>query len=118
ASTYQASGDSEQALTLYRQAAEGMEKLNFQHRYARRMIESLIECLDRAKQYSEGEAWCRKLLALAKEPGRADALAESAALAALGQNLLKQEKWIDAEPHLRACVALREKSQPDDWRTF
>src|SRR5205814_2615722 len=55
---------------------------------------------------------------LAKEPGRADALAESAALAALGQNLLKQEKWIDAEPHLRACVALREKSQPDDWRTF
>ena len=36
----------------------------------------------------------------------------------LGLNLLKQKKWVDAEPILRECLAIREKKQPDDWTTF
>ena len=39
-------------------------------------------------------------------------------LAALGLNLLKQQKYADAEPLLRECLKIREQKEPDDWRTF
>ena len=29
-----------------------------------------------------------------------------------------QQKWADAEPVLRECLAIREKFQPDEWSTF
>ena len=39
-------------------------------------------------------------------------------LAAIGLGLLQQKKWTEAEPLLRECLAIREKSQPDGWSTF
>ena len=39
-------------------------------------------------------------------------------LAALGRNLLRQEKWADAEPVLRECLAYGQKHEPDHWATF
>ena len=33
-------------------------------------------------------------------------------------NLLQQQKWADAEPVLRECLAIREQKQPDAWTTF
>ena len=37
-------------------------------------------------------------------------------LAALGDNLLEQAKWSEAEPVLRECLAIREKSSPTTGR--
>jgi tetratricopeptide (TPR) repeat protein len=42
----------------------------------------------------------------------------ASALAALGVNLLQQKMYGDAEPLLRECLAIREKKEPGDWRTF
>ncbi|MFI5459670.1 MAG: tetratricopeptide repeat protein [Isosphaerales bacterium] len=39
-------------------------------------------------------------------------------LTQIGLSLLQQKKWIEAEPHLRESLAIREKKEPDDWRTF
>jgi hypothetical protein len=39
-------------------------------------------------------------------------------MAALGWVLLQQQKWADAEPVLRDCLAISEKKTPDSWRTF
>ncbi len=39
-------------------------------------------------------------------------------LAYLGFNLLKQMRWSDAEPLLRECLAIREKTIPGDWRVY
>ena len=36
----------------------------------------------------------------------------------LGQRLLKQEKFPEAESLLRDCLTIRELKQPDDWKTF
>jgi tetratricopeptide (TPR) repeat protein len=36
----------------------------------------------------------------------------------LGLNLLTSEKWAEAEPLLRECLAIRQKTQPHDWSTF
>jgi eukaryotic-like serine/threonine-protein kinase len=38
--------------------------------------------------------------------------------ARIGKLLLLQKKWTEAEPLLRECLAIREKSQPDLWSTF
>jgi serine/threonine protein kinase/tetratricopeptide (TPR) repeat protein len=39
-------------------------------------------------------------------------------LAQLGLTLVQQKKPAEAEPLLRECLAIRAKTQPDDWRTF
>ena len=53
-----------------------------------------------------------------KERDGADSLPYASELAALGLNLLQQKKWTDADAVLRECLAIREKTQPDDWSTF
>ena len=42
----------------------------------------------------------------------------SGLLATWGLSLIQQHKWAQAEPVLRECLALREKSESDDWNTF
>jgi hypothetical protein len=39
-------------------------------------------------------------------------------LASLGRNLLKQGKASGAEPLLRECLAIREKTMPKDYRRY
>jgi tetratricopeptide (TPR) repeat protein len=39
-------------------------------------------------------------------------------LAQISLGLLEHQKWVEAEPLLRECLAIREKQEPDDWRTF
>src|SRR5262249_46375921 len=40
------------------------------------------------------------------------------ALAQLASNLLRQNKYADAEKILRDCLVLREQKEPDAWTTF
>ncbi len=60
----------------------------------------------------------RERLRLEKQKSGGDSPAYAGALAPLGLNLLHQKKWTDAEPLLRECLAIREKTQPDVWSTF
>jgi WD40 repeat protein len=39
-------------------------------------------------------------------------------LAQIGLGLSEEKKWGEAEPLLRECLAIREKTQPDVWSTF
>jgi eukaryotic-like serine/threonine-protein kinase len=39
-------------------------------------------------------------------------------LAQISMGLLQQKKWVEAEPLIRECLAIRAKKEPDDWRTF
>jgi len=48
----------------------------------------------------------------AASPQLAGALAQS------GMLLLELERWAEAEPLLRECLAIREKAAPDAWMTF
>ena len=70
------------------------------------------------KQFAEAEAWRRKWLAVVKERAGADSLPYAGELGALGANLLRQEKWTDAESVLREALAVREKKEPDAWATY
>jgi tetratricopeptide (TPR) repeat protein len=105
-------------LPLVEEAATGIEKRRFQHEYAGRIIPNTIRAYEEAKQFDRAEAWRRKWLAHVKQQAGADSPAYAGELAALGQNLLAQQKWSDAEATLRECLAIREKTQPDAWTTF
>src|SRR5262249_34857800 len=70
-------------------------------------------CLE-AGEFTKAEGILVELLAhcrrLPYSPGLATALAD------LGLCLLRQEKFAEAEPHLRENLAAREGTQPNDWR--
>ena len=115
---YRAAGKLDLALPLFQEAAAGMEKRRFQHEHAGTTVANLIACHERLQQFEQPEAWRRKWLAVVKERSGADSLPYADVLAPLGLNLLQQKKWADAEPVLRECLAIREKTQPDAWTTF
>jgi len=39
-------------------------------------------------------------------------------MAVRGLSLVRRGQWSEAEPSLRECLAIREKTQPDTWSTF
>ncbi len=115
---YQDAEKLEQALPLFQEAVAGMEKRRFQHEHSGRIVNNLIGCYERLKQFDQAEPWRRKSLAVLKDRAGADSVPFAGELAALGLNLLQQKKWTDAEAVLRECLAIREKKQPDAWSTF
>jgi len=115
---YQTTGKLELSLQLLQEAAECIEKRNFQYKNSFQLIASLCLCHERLKQYDKAEAWRRKLLPVVKDRFGADSLQYATELAALGLNLLQLEKWGEAEPLLRECLVIREEKQPNGWTTF
>jgi len=81
-------------------------------------LKLLADLLKRQEKMSEAEAlygeWLQSLHA--RLPSDDPALA--AALATCTSELLVQEKFAEAEPLARECLAIREKQLPDDWLTF
>jgi hypothetical protein len=118
AMAYQAAAKLPQAIPLFEQAATGIAKRRFQHQYTGRIIGNTSAAYEQAGQFDKAEGWRRQWLAVVKQQAGADSPAYASELAALGSNLLQQTKWADAEAILRACLAIREKKEPDDWRTF
>jgi tetratricopeptide (TPR) repeat protein len=71
-----------------------------------------------AGQFDRSEPLLRDQLERArKQFGPADSRTAQV-LAQLGTTLLKQSKWAEAEPFLRACLETRQRLQPDAWNTF
>ena len=71
-----------------------------------------------AGRCSEAEAMVRDVLPRRRKAEKPDSPLLAVDLAALGFSLLAQSKWQEAEPILRECSAIREKAQPNAWRTF
>jgi tetratricopeptide (TPR) repeat protein len=83
----------------------------------------LLDICELAGEHAKIIAWCRKELAAIElapipKPGPANPWGKADLLARLGRAYLAQQKWSEAEPHLRECVAFWEKNRPNDWMTF
>jgi hypothetical protein len=106
------------ALPLFQEAAAGIEKRRFQHEYAPRIVNNLIDCHERLRQFDRAETWRRKWLGVVKERSGAGSLPYADELRQLSTNLLAQKRLTDAEVVIREGLAIREQQQPDDWMTF
>jgi tetratricopeptide (TPR) repeat protein len=71
-----------------------------------------------AGRFAKAEPFYRSFVEQAtKQFGAADVRA-SRPLDQLGLNLLKQQKYVEAEKVLHACLKIRAANQPDAWTTF
>jgi tetratricopeptide (TPR) repeat protein len=118
AGAYQAAGRLDEALPLFEQAATGMAKRGFRHKYAAHIVQNTINAYEVARQFNKAEAWRRTWAAHVKEVAGGDSLPYAGELAGLGLNLLQQHKYSEAEAVLRECLSIRKTQQPEDWTTF
>src|SRR5262249_42954385 len=78
----------------------------------------LADSYDRADRLDKAESLYRELLEQASQQyGRNDPRAATL-MAKLGTNLIRQQKYAEAQRILAACLAIRNKIAPDDWTTF
>lgn len=115
---YMSASDFDRAIPLLEDSASGVERHQFQLDSARGIIFNTINGYEQVGQIEKAEQWQRKWLAVVMERSGNRSPAYADELAALGRLLLRQAKWAEAEPKLRECLAIREKTQPDAWTTF
>jgi serine/threonine protein kinase/lipopolysaccharide biosynthesis regulator YciM len=118
ASSYMVAHEYEKGLPYLEQAAGVIERSGFQHQYTGRVTNNLSNCYEQLNRPADGERWLRQWLAVAKERDDPQSLVYSDAPAALGRNLLHQQRWADAEPYLQESLAIRQRNNPDSWVTF
>jgi len=88
------------------------------HSSASQLAWVLGQHYEQEQQFARAGALYREALEHVRQQyGAGDARA-AVLLATLCRNLLQQQKYSEAEPVARECLALREKSQPDAWTTF
>jgi serine/threonine protein kinase len=114
---YRDAGRPEKAIPLLEEATAGFEKRGFRYEDAERSLVNLVRLYERLKQFERAEAWRRKWLTVIKQRSGAESANYARELAGLGQNLLEQQRWTEAEQILRECLAIRQKKEPDDWAT-
>jgi serine/threonine protein kinase len=76
------------------------------------------ETYARAGRHAKAEPLLRELAEAVRQQAGAGSRAYAVRLGMLGENLLVQQKYADAEPLLRQVLAWAERKVPDDWRTF
>ena len=78
----------------------------------------LLDAYARAGMSAEAAKLIAELLANTRQQLPQDSPQLAGQLAMFGQKLLKGNAFGEAEPLLRECLAIREKTEPDAWTTF
>jgi WD40 repeat protein/tetratricopeptide (TPR) repeat protein len=116
---YYSTGQLDRALPLWEETVPLRKaKLGADHPQALGTTNNLANAYRDAGKYDRELPLRQELAELWKGKAGADSLQYAGALAALGLNLLRQEKWAEAESVLRQVLAIRETKAPDDWSTF
>jgi tetratricopeptide (TPR) repeat protein len=115
---YLAAGEPEKALALYRQAAAGLEKLDFAHGAANLIIWHLCDSLEHRQQFDQADAWREKWLAAAKKREGPESAGYAEQLANQGEYTIRNQRYAIAETLLRECMAILQKKQPGTFKTY
>jgi eukaryotic-like serine/threonine-protein kinase len=78
----------------------------------------LLDGYEKAGKTAEAARLVTELLADARKQLPKDSPQLAGELARFGLSLLQAHAFADAEPLLHECLAIREKTMPDDWSTF
>jgi tetratricopeptide (TPR) repeat protein len=111
---YDAAGRAAEAIPLLEQAFHASGKS-----LKRRPVGALLLAMyGRAGRAAEAARLVPEVLADARKTFPKDSSQLAGTLAQSGDTLLQVHAYADAEPLLRECLALREKTEPDAWTTF
>jgi serine/threonine protein kinase/tetratricopeptide (TPR) repeat protein len=115
---YDVAGQLDKALPLYEEALRlRRAKLGPEHPQTLNSLNNLALSYLDAGDNARAEPLFLQLLDLQRKKFGPEHPAVAATLASVGLNLLRQKKFGDAEVHLRPCLAIRIKAQPDVWTT-
>jgi tetratricopeptide (TPR) repeat protein len=103
---------------LGRAEKEARQKLSIAHPDTQKYVHNLAECHEQMGQLTQAECLRRELADLSEQRDGNRSLQYASRLSFLGLNLLRQQKFADAEPPLRACLDILENKQPEEWNTF
>ncbi|MHB1423544.1 MAG: tetratricopeptide repeat protein [Gemmataceae bacterium] len=119
AQTYRDMGRPNDALPLAESAALAYRtRFGMDHPYTRRFLNELANLYESVKQPDKAESIWRELADALRKNVEKDPRIYGAALMYVGRNLLKQQKFADAEALLRESLAIRQDKEPDLWMTF
>lgn len=107
--TYRAMDKLDKAVQLFQEAATIIERRGFRDEFADGIISNLTATLEMRKQYADAEVWRRKWVAVIKKKAGAESLRYAGEMGMLGSNLLKQQKWSDAEEMLGEAYSILDK---------
>jgi tetratricopeptide (TPR) repeat protein len=120
AAAYLADGKLQQALLLFEQAASGIGKQGYPYKHAEQIIPRTIAAYEAARQFDKAVAWRRQWLQVVKQHAGAESLNYAGEMASLGMDLIRQNKYSDAETILRDSLELHEtllkRQQAAPWR--
>ena len=83
-----------------------------------RLLHHQATFLEETREFAQAEALSRELLAADLRKEAADSAIVAEAQTTLGEILLDQQKFAEAEPLLRESLITREKKSPEPWITF
>jgi serine/threonine protein kinase len=86
--------------------------------FSRGIGDGLLDAYIRVEKTKEASSLVKENIAAARETLAKNSLPLAAALGRNGFALLRLKAWLDAEPILRECLAIREAKEPDAWTTF
>jgi eukaryotic-like serine/threonine-protein kinase len=116
---YRDNGRLADALPLFQEAlVQFRANLGTDHSETLDIMSNLADCYDSLLQPAQAESLWRELASIWKKKAGPDSIKYASYLAGLGNNLLVQLNWTDAEAALRECLTIRETKQPDEWFTF
>jgi eukaryotic-like serine/threonine-protein kinase len=111
---YRDAGRLTEALPLLEEAYQSSHRQPLLHFVGPALLEAYV----RARKRDEAAKLAAELLADNRRDLPKDSPQLAGALAFFGLSLLTCEAFAEAEPLLRECLAIREKKEPEDWRTF
>lgn len=92
AKTYQASGRLPESVPLFEQALTGIEHLQYQHQYAKRIFHDAVAGFEKVEQFAKAQSWQRKWRAVVEARAGADSAAHAEESSLLGEILLQQAR--------------------------
>jgi len=112
-------GRTEDAIRLHEENLDLMRsRLRPDHPLTLLSAKNLAVAYEAASRLADAERLYYDVIARRRKLEKPDGTVLAGDLAQLGDVLLKQAKWWDAEPLLRECLAIREKVLPDVWSRF
>jgi eukaryotic-like serine/threonine-protein kinase len=115
---YRAGKQPDKARAAFQQAATGLEKTEYVHVRAGRIMGNFIDCLEQAGQFDQADRCRQKWLAAVKTRQGPDSLAYADSLYFEGENLLMRKRYDQGAPILRECLSILQNKQPLTWKTF
>jgi serine/threonine protein kinase len=111
---YKDAGRLKEAVPLLEEAHQAAKRF----RPLRWVARQLIDAYTKAGETAKLADLLREQLPEARKTLPRDSPQLAGLLAQIGTYFLQQKQWTEAEPLLRECLAIREKTQPDAWSTF